>query len=61
MNITPNVGSTDKIVRIAVGAIVYVAAHVLLWKLAGSPDGFESKVLEILKNALTRFRRPSAA
>ena len=48
--------------RIAVGAIVYVAAHVLLWKLAGSPDGFESKVLEILNKALTRFRRrPSAA
>ncbi|MBA4760150.1 MAG: hypothetical protein H2052_17815, partial [Sphingosinicella sp.] len=47
--------------RVAVGAVVYIAAHVLLWKLAGSPDGFESKALEILNKALTRFRRPSAA
>ncbi|MBW7945577.1 MAG: lipopolysaccharide biosynthesis protein [Sphingomonadaceae bacterium] len=46
--------------RIAVAAVVYIAAHLALWRLSGKPDGFESKVLEILGKALERFRERQA-
>lgn len=50
--------------RAALGAGVYVISHIILWHLAGKPDGFETKMLEVAALAReklgTRFRRPKA-
>lgn len=46
--------------NVPLGALVYVAAVLLLWRLAGRPDGAESGILEQLGGALARrFQRPS--
>ena len=44
-------------VDILIGAGVYVAAHVALWRVEGRPDGAEKTALNGLKALLARFRR----
>ncbi|BBE34807.1 lipopolysaccharide biosynthesis protein [Sphingosinicella microcystinivorans] len=43
--------------RVILGAAVYVLAHFVLWRLAGRPDGFETKMLEVSGIALGKLRR----
>lgn len=43
--------------RVLLGAAVYVLAHFVLWRLAGRPDGFETKMLEVSGIALGKLRR----
>jgi O-antigen/teichoic acid export membrane protein len=42
---------------VLLGALVYVATHFLLWRLAGRPDGFEANVRHYLGVALSGGRR----
>jgi PST family polysaccharide transporter len=39
-----------------IGAVVYTSSMFLLWRLAGSPDGFESNVAGLLVSYTRRFR-----
>lgn len=43
-----------------VGGAAYVAAHLGLWIAAGRPEGFETSMLAILRNALAATRRRTA-
>lgn len=43
--------------RVFLGAAVYVFTHFVLWRLAGRPDGFETKMLEVSGIALGKLRR----
>jgi len=43
--------------RVFLGAAIYVLAHFVLWRLAGRPDGFETKMLEVSGIALGKLRR----
>ncbi|WP_158275488.1 oligosaccharide flippase family protein [Maritimibacter sp. 55A14] len=36
------------VAKIGLGMIVYIAAHLLIWRAAGRPDGFESLILSLL-------------
>ena len=42
-------------VEVAVGAVVYTATHLAVWRLCGSPTGAESYVLAALRSASTRL------
>ena len=43
--------------KIGVGMVVYTATHIVLWILAGRPDGFETLILSLLARLRGRFRR----
>jgi len=43
---------------IALGAVVYVAALLLLWALSGLPAGAERQVLDTLKQSARRASKP---
>ncbi len=34
--------------RVALGAATYTLTHFLLWRISGSPDGFETKMMELV-------------
>jgi PST family polysaccharide transporter len=42
------------LLKVAVGAATYTAAHFLLWHKAGKPDGFEARVIQIGRAALVK-------
>lgn len=45
---------------VAVGGIVYVTTHFLLWKLSGEPEGFEENVLHYTRVAKTKLVKRNA-
>ena len=42
--------------HVLLGAVVYAATHLLLWRLSGRPEGFESNVMHYLRVALAGLR-----
>nr|WP_256369193.1 oligosaccharide flippase family protein [Ruegeria sp. HKCCA4008] len=42
-------------IKVLVGVFVYVGTHLLLWRLAGKPKGFESLALDMAAKAKSRF------
>ena len=42
-------------VVVGVAALVYASSLFVLWRLAGCPDGFESKVVGLLRNQSKRI------
>jgi PST family polysaccharide transporter len=42
-------------VVVGVGALVYASSIFILWRLAGCPDGFESKVVGLLHHQSKRI------
>jgi hypothetical protein len=42
-------------VVVGVGALVYASSIFVLWSLAGCPDGFESKVVGLLRHQSKRI------
>jgi PST family polysaccharide transporter len=42
-------------VVVGVGALVYASSIFILWRLAGCPDGFESKVVGLLRHQSKRI------
>jgi PST family polysaccharide transporter len=42
-------------IKVAVGAAVYVAVHLVLWLAQGRPDGFEAVVFSIVQRLLKRI------
>jgi O-antigen/teichoic acid export membrane protein len=47
-------------VVVGVAALVYASSIFVLWRLAGCPDGFESKVVGFLRNQSKRFSKSVA-
>lgn len=45
---------------VAVGAVVYVSAHLALWRLSGRPTGAEQYLLDLAAKAATLLSRKSA-
>jgi O-antigen/teichoic acid export membrane protein len=50
-------GALMFVTTIAVGGLCYVAGHLLLWLVAGRPQGPEAEAMSILGNVLLRYRR----
>jgi len=48
------------IVKIAIGAIIYIGLHLLLWHAAGRPEGTETRMLSQGNRVVVKLRRRAA-
>jgi len=45
--------------KVILGMVAYIGTHLILWMLAGRPDGFENFLLSILKRIYRRYSHPN--
>ncbi len=43
--------------KVLVGAVVYTASHIVLWVMAGRPDGFETLIFSLIRHLHRQLRR----